>query len=160
VIVTGGNSGTGYATCLTLYNSGATVYMASRSPSKAKEAILNIRNGKSLGSGGILVDPTESESNSRNKKGTITFLELDLADLDSVERFVDEFKRKEDRLDLLFANAGVMASYVFYFLFGLRGVADGCRPQGLYTKQGYTLQFGTNVCLLYITYRESGLTCR
>ncbi|RXK39295.1 hypothetical protein M231_03374 [Tremella mesenterica] len=114
VIVTGGNSGTGYATCKALYEHGATIYMASRSEKRAEEAIAAIRAGAKTGMTGF---------------GQLIYLNLDLSDLDSVERFCSEFVARETKLDLLFANAGVMAS-----------------PAGLYTKQGYTLQFGTN-CL-------------
>nr|XP_019011017.1 pod-specific dehydrogenase [Kwoniella pini CBS 10737]OCF49798.1 pod-specific dehydrogenase [Kwoniella pini CBS 10737] len=115
VLVTGGNSGTGYATALSFYNAGAKVYIACRNEVLAKEAIENIKKGI-------------NGKNENDKKGIIEFVKLDLSDLNSVEVCAKEFIKKEDKLDILFANAGVMAS-----------------PEGLRTKQGYTLQFGTNV---------------
>ncbi|KAF6757289.1 hypothetical protein DFP72DRAFT_1113173 [Ephemerocybe angulata] len=57
-----------------------------------------------------------------------TFLQLDLSDLQSVKRAAEEFRRQETQLHMLFNNAGVMAP-----------------PVGQLTKQGYDLQFGTNV---------------
>ena len=56
----------------------------------------------------------------------ITFLELDLASLKSVQRASETFLASSDRLDLLINNAGIMA-----------------QPEGL-TTDGYELQFGTN----------------
>ncbi|PBK84749.1 NAD(P)-binding protein [Armillaria gallica] len=56
------------------------------------------------------------------------FLPLDLADLVSVRRGAEEFLSKEKQLHILFNNAGVMLS-----------------PMEMLTKQGYDLQFGTNV---------------
>ncbi|PYI14843.1 short chain dehydrogenase [Aspergillus violaceofuscus CBS 115571] len=57
----------------------------------------------------------------------IRFLQLDLASFDSVKAAAADFLRQESRLDLLVNNAGVMMT-----------------PEGL-TKEGYEIQFGTNV---------------
>ncbi|EJD37926.1 NAD(P)-binding protein [Auricularia subglabra TFB-10046 SS5] len=56
------------------------------------------------------------------------FLELDLADLASVRRAAQEFVAKETALHALFNSGGVMAC-----------------PIDMITKDGYDLQFGTNV---------------
>ncbi|KAF8883529.1 NAD-P-binding protein [Infundibulicybe gibba] len=56
------------------------------------------------------------------------FLKLDLADLDSVKAAAEEFLKAETRLDVLYNSGGVMIP-----------------PIGDVTKQGYDLQFGTNV---------------
>ncbi|KAH9849462.1 NAD(P)-binding protein [Lenzites betulinus] len=56
------------------------------------------------------------------------FLELDLADLASVKKSAQEFLSKESELHVLFNNAGVMFP-----------------PVQMLTKDGYDLQFGTNV---------------
>ncbi|PCH40328.1 NAD(P)-binding protein [Wolfiporia cocos MD-104 SS10] len=56
------------------------------------------------------------------------FLELDLSDLSSVRRAAKEFLSKESELHALFNNAGVMVP-----------------PIEMVTKDGYDMQFGTNV---------------
>ncbi|KAI8716847.1 hypothetical protein NCS52_00979200 [Fusarium sp. LHS14.1] len=63
-------------------------------------------------------DPTASD---------IVFLKLDLASFDSVKAAAAEFLSRETRLDILVNNAGIMMT-----------------PEGL-TKDGYEIQFGTNV---------------
>ncbi|KAI8995252.1 NAD-P-binding protein [Trametes punicea] len=55
-------------------------------------------------------------------------LQLDLADLHSIKRAAEEFLSKEQRLDVLFNSAGLMYP-----------------PVEETTKDGYDLQFGTNV---------------
>lgn len=70
----------------------------------------------------------EYETPNAAKVGTIEYINMDLSDLDSVERCANELKGKVQRLDMLFANAGIMAT-----------------DPGQFTKQGYPLQFGTNV---------------
>ncbi|KAH7913694.1 NAD(P)-binding protein [Hygrophoropsis aurantiaca] len=56
------------------------------------------------------------------------FLQLDLADLHSVKSAVVEFQRQEPALHILINNGGVMAC-----------------PVSVLTKDGYDMQFGTNV---------------
>ncbi|KAJ7226766.1 NAD-P-binding protein [Mycena pura] len=107
IIVTGGNSGLGFATSKVLVERGAKVYIATRSEAKAKEAIEQIANDTGK---------------------TPLFLKLDLADLDSVQAAANMFLSKENRLDVLYNSAGVMIP-----------------SKEAVTKQGYDLQFGTNV---------------
>jgi len=87
-IVTGANSGLGFETSRALLKAGAHVVMTARSMEKAaaaKTAILD-----ELGD-----VPIET-------------MLLDLADLESIRRFSDEFHRKHTRLDILVNNAGIM----------------------------------------------------
>ncbi|RSH88877.1 hypothetical protein EHS25_002539 [Saitozyma podzolica] len=122
VIVTGGNSGTGYITSRSLFHAGAKVYLACRNESKALDAIERIKAARKPKA------KPKPGSKTEYGVGELVYLNLDLMDLESVDRFADEFLSKENRLDILFANAGIMAT-----------------QEGLYTKQGYTIQFGTNV---------------
>jgi len=96
-LVTGGNSGTGYATCKALYDRGATVYMACRSEKRAEEAINAIKNGGVYGVDGISYPDKREGMNGFGHggkgKGKLVSLELDLADLRSVDRCVEEFAR-------------------------------------------------------------------
>ncbi|MFB6216026.1 MAG: oxidoreductase [Candidatus Aenigmatarchaeota archaeon] len=89
VVVTGANSGLGYAATKKLARHGAEVVMACRSSEKSREALKSIKRD--------IPDPE------------VILMELDLADLDSVRSFAGEFRRRYDSLDVLCNNAGVMA---------------------------------------------------
>ena len=112
-IVTGGNTGIGKETCKVLLNHGARVYLAARNRSKAEEAIEWLKRE----TGGKLAN----------------FLQLDLANLDSVRKAAAEFKEKEQELHILFNSGGVMMP-----------------PLDMKTSNGYDLQFGTNVIGHYL----------
>lgn len=88
-IVTGGNTGLGYQSCLELAKKNATVIIACRNSVKGKKAIKEIN--KTIG-----------------KKAYISTLSLDLSNYDSIRAFVKQFKQKHNRLDLLMNNAGVV----------------------------------------------------
>ena len=88
VIITGANSGLGFGASRELARKGAKVILACRSLEKAEEAILEIREE---------IPDADVEA-----------MELNLASLDSVRSFVEQFKEKYDRLDILINNAGVM----------------------------------------------------
>ncbi|KAJ5390380.1 uncharacterized protein N7496_001448 [Penicillium cataractarum] len=64
---------------------------------------------------------------SHPKAADIQFLQLDLASFESVKAAAAEYLHRESRLDILVNNAGIMMT-----------------PEGL-TKEGYEIQFGTNV---------------
>ncbi|KAG8993220.1 hypothetical protein FRB93_002057 [Tulasnella sp. JGI-2019a] len=88
MIVTGGNTGIGKETIQELLKKNAKVYMASRSRTRAEEAINDLEN--------------------KTGKRAI-FLELDLASLDSITKAAKEFQRHETVLDVLFNSGGVMS---------------------------------------------------
>jgi len=88
VIVTGGNSGIGYFAIERFLKEGAQVVMASRSKARAEEAIQNLQALK--------------------LPGSVSFIELDLMSLASVQQFVAQFKKQYSSLDLLVNNAGIM----------------------------------------------------
>ncbi|KAJ3851453.1 NAD-P-binding protein [Lentinula lateritia] len=92
-LVTGGNTGIGYATIEFLAQKGAKVYMASRSKEKAQKAIGEI-GAELQNSGG------EGES-----RGSIHWFKLELSDPRSVKEAATEFLAKEERLDILVNNA-------------------------------------------------------
>lgn len=105
-IVTGGNSGIGTETVKALMVAGAKVIMTSRSIAAGEDV------AKTLASDG-------------NIKGSVVVKQLDLADLQSVRRLSDELQ-KEDRIDMLICNAGVMLA-----------------PESK-TADGFELHWGTN----------------
>ncbi|WP_010204557.1 oxidoreductase [Salinibacterium sp. PAMC 21357] len=87
-IVTGANSGLGFETSRALLKAGAHVVMTMRSAAKAETAATRL-----LGELGEV---------------SLETMLLDLADLESIRRFSDEFHSKHSRLDLLINNAGIM----------------------------------------------------
>ncbi|MER7245200.1 oxidoreductase [Kribbella sp. NPDC000426] len=104
-LVTGATSGLGYETALELLRHGADVLVAARNPEKAAQA---------------------AETLTQKAGRAPIVLELDLADLASVEKAAGEVSTSYERLDLLINNAGVMA------------------PPYRETVDGFELQIGTN----------------
>lgn len=105
-IVTGANTGLGYETALALYKAGAKVTVACRNEAKAEAAVekMQLENGA----------------------GSLEIGILDLASLDSVKKFAENFKNTHNQLHILVNNAGV-------------GI-----PPASKTVEGYELQFGVN----------------
>lgn len=108
-IVTGGTGGIGKYLVEILYDQNAKVYIAARSGSKTKKMMEDL------------------ELKYPESKGRLIFLKLELDDLTTIKASAEEFLAKEDRLDVLWNNAGVMIP-----------------PEGSKTKQGYELQLGIN----------------
>jgi retinol dehydrogenase-12 len=117
-IVTGGYAGVGWQLTNILYQHNATIYVAGRSTEKGEKAIGEFKKAHP------------------NSKGTLHFLNLDLADLSTIKASADEFMSKEQRLDVLWNNAGVMWP-----------------PQGSKSTQGFELQMATN-CLGHFLFAE------
>ncbi|KAM5343785.1 hypothetical protein ACJ41O_012322 [Fusarium nematophilum] len=103
VLITGCSSGIGVDTARAIYRTGATIFATARDVEKAKRAL------------GDLTDSSR-----------VHFLHLDLSSLASVRAAAESFKSKSSQLNILIANAGVMAS-----------------PEGR-TADGFETQFGTN----------------
>ena len=105
-LITGASSGLGLETARALHQKGATVVMACRSPRKAEAARQQLLE--------------------MHCEGALDLVDLDLADLTSVQRCSAAIHSRYGRLDLLINNAGVMA------------------PPRLVSRQGYELQWATN----------------
>jgi retinol dehydrogenase-13 len=86
-IVTGANSGVGLETTRQLIKQGGHVVMACRRTDAGEEVAKSFSG----------------------LKGSYEVIKLDLADLQSVRDFVDEFLKKYDRLDGLACNAGLVS---------------------------------------------------
>ncbi|KAL1604766.1 putative secondary metabolism biosynthetic enzyme [Paraconiothyrium brasiliense] len=110
-IVTGGTSGIGFELCRILYHAQGTVYLTGRSEESARASNSRI------------------EALSTAARGKLDFLEISLDDLSTIKPAVTRFLEKEDRLDVLFNNAGVSNP-----------------PVGSVSPQGHELQLATN-CL-------------
>lgn len=88
-IVTGANSGLGFASAKALAEKGATVVMACRSEERGREALQQVE--KAAATQPVL-------------------LQLDLSDLQSVRQFSEQFTHQYGQLDILMNNAGIMAT--------------------------------------------------
>lgn len=105
--ITGGTAGLGAGTVsLLATHNPAHIYFSGRNNKKAQEVIEKVK--------------------SSHPDVPISFIEMDLADLASVKVGAEKFLAQADRLDVLYANAGIMAL-----------------PPGT-TVDGYEIQFGTN----------------
>jgi NAD(P)-dependent dehydrogenase (short-subunit alcohol dehydrogenase family) len=107
VLITGANSGIGFEAARTLSEKGATVIMAVRDLKKGQTALDQIK---------VQIPAADTE-----------LMQLDLADLESVRKFSDEYHSRYSSLDVLINNAGVMYP-----------------PKRESTRDGFELQFGIN----------------
>jgi retinol dehydrogenase 12 len=117
-LITGGAAGIGKELARILFSAGATVYIAGRSLSNIEKAMKDIEHS-----------PVQLQSAAATPAtGRMVPLILDLADLPFIKPAVEKLKQQTSKLDVAFLNAGVMVP-----------------PRGSKTKQGYELQWGTNV---------------
>ncbi|XP_017014843.2 retinol dehydrogenase 11 isoform X1 [Drosophila takahashii] len=105
-IVTGGNTGLGKETVMELARRGATVYMACRNKEKGEIARRQII--KETGNSNVFSK------------------ECDLSSLESIRKFVEDFKKEQRELHFLINNAGVF-----------------WEPRRL-TKEGFEMHLGVN----------------
>jgi NAD(P)-dependent dehydrogenase (short-subunit alcohol dehydrogenase family) len=106
-IVTGANSGIGLETARRLAGAGAEVILAVRNPAKGAEAMADITTS--------------------NPGTTVSAESLDLSSLASVSAFSARMAERDQPIDLLVNNAGIMAV-----------------PKREVTADGFELQLGTN----------------
>lgn len=106
VVITGSNIGIGKETAVGVAEQGATTVLACRNQEKAAAAAAEVKE--------------------RTGSADVHLVELDLADLGSVQRAAEEIQQRWDRLDVLVNNAG------------------GIWSERQLTKQGFEQTFGVN----------------
>jgi NAD(P)-dependent dehydrogenase (short-subunit alcohol dehydrogenase family) len=94
ILITGANSGVGYAAAVELARHGATVLMACRDRNRGEAALKQLQRAATCPESAV--PPAE-------------LVLLDLASLDSIRRVIDELAAMGKPLDGLINNAGVMA---------------------------------------------------
>jgi NAD(P)-dependent dehydrogenase (short-subunit alcohol dehydrogenase family) len=107
-LVTGASAGLGQETARAIAAHGGNVVMGVRDTEKGDRAAAPVREAAAA------------------TGATVELREVDLASLASVRAFTDRVASEHDRLDVIVANAGIMAT-----------------PEGR-TEDGFELQFGTN----------------
>lgn len=112
-IVTGGSSGVGFELSRILYAAGGSVYMLTHNEARALKAIEDIK--------------TSVAAAKTSTPGVLKFIHLDLADLSTIPASVAAFRAAENRLDILYNNAGIASA-----------------PLDYKTAQGLEPHFGTN----------------
>lgn len=90
IIITGANSGLGFASARMMAANGGAVILGVRSLERGQAAAQRIQNAQ--------------------PSGSVKVMHVDLANLVSVKAFVAEFSSQFDQLDILMNNAGVMAT--------------------------------------------------
>ncbi|ORY25376.1 NAD(P)-binding protein [Rhizoclosmatium globosum] len=106
ILITGGNTGLGLETAKQLAGHGATVIFTSRSEKNGEAAVKTIKEAY--------------------PSANVTFLQMDLASVQSVKAFATQFLATYSTLNILINNAGVMAC-----------------PK-TFTTDGFETQFGVN----------------
>lgn len=109
-IITGASSGIGVETARAMHEAGVGLYLAVR----------NIEQGKEI------AKQLKASAASIASDAPIDVLKLELDSLQSVRHFAEQFLKKNQALNILVCNAGVMAT-----------------PEGQ-TKDGFETQFGIN----------------
>jgi short chain dehydrogenase len=90
IVITGANSGIGFEACKRLIKQGHTIILACRTINKAQDAIGRIQHNEIMMNNGKLIPA-----------------ECDLADLTSIEKFVNNLSATFEKIDTLCLNAGV-----------------------------------------------------
>ena len=108
VLITGASAGLGQETARAVVAHGANVVLGVRDVAKGERAAEPVRAAAA------------------NRGAVVELREVDLASLSSIRAFTDGVINDHDRLDVIIANAGVMAT-----------------PEGR-TADGFETQFGTN----------------
>lgn len=110
-IVTGGYSGIGVESVRALVAAGATVTVPARNRAKAEKALAHV-------------------------SGDILIADMDLGDLNSVEKFTSEFAHSHSSLDGLINNAGIMACPLSRIGKGWESQFATCHIGHFYLTQG------------------------
>ncbi|KAG0208558.1 hypothetical protein BGX33_006188, partial [Mortierella sp. NVP41] len=107
VIVTGANSGLGYATTVALASHGAHVFLACRSETKALEAMERVKNEIKKNPKAIY---PKSANGATTTEPALDFLKLDLNDMNDCHRAARTFLERGLPLHILINNGGIMTS--------------------------------------------------
>jgi NAD(P)-dependent dehydrogenase (short-subunit alcohol dehydrogenase family) len=96
-LVTGANKGIGFEVVRDLARKGFHVFLGARNEKAGEAAAEKLRT-----------EGVKEEYGENKRHGAITVLKIDVSKPDSIRRAAEEFSRKNDRLDTLVNNAGIL----------------------------------------------------
>ena len=111
ILITGGNAGIGYETAKDLLRRGLT----SSSVFATGLALLGARvviACRNINKGRLALTKLNAETDC--EKNNIRLMECDLSSFDSIRKFAKLYNEKEDRLDVLICNAGLVYTPTIY----------------------------------------------
>jgi NAD(P)-dependent dehydrogenase (short-subunit alcohol dehydrogenase family) len=91
-LVTGANKGIGFETVRQLRREGFHVFLGARDEKEGKAA----------------AEKLNQEARQKEDYGEVTFLKIDIKNIDSIRAGAEEFSKTSDRLDALVNNAGIL----------------------------------------------------
>lgn len=92
MLVTGANKGIGFETARQLLREGFRVFLGARDEKTGKAA----------------AEKLKSEAGRAADKADVTFIKIDISNIDSINSAAEEFGKQSDRLDALVNNAGIL----------------------------------------------------
>lgn len=116
ILITGSNTGVGFAAAHMLAAEGHTVYLAARNESAGREAVCVHHIDNDEFSQKELTKISTSFISAKIKKEKsldVKFVQLDVTDIASIKAAVATVEKAEGKLDVLVNNAGAPTSPVF-----------------------------------------------
>ncbi len=98
-LVTGANKGIGFEVARQLARRNFHVFIGARKSDAGLAAAEKLRKEGEAEAGRAIEEKND---------GTVTFLQIDITDIDSIQRAAEEFARQADHLDTLVNNAGIL----------------------------------------------------
>jgi NAD(P)-dependent dehydrogenase (short-subunit alcohol dehydrogenase family) len=97
-LVTGANKGIGFEVVRQLAREGFRVFLGAREEKAGQAAAEKLNKESGSPDSGLVTGHTS----------LVTFLKIDITNIDSIKRATDEFSKQSDRLDALVNNAGIL----------------------------------------------------
>jgi len=106
-LVTGANKGIGFETVRQLRREGFHVFLSARDEKAGRAAADKLNNESGIHDSNLVT----KASPARTHSSLVTFLRIDIANIDSIKSAAAEFSKQSDRLDALVNNAGILLDY-------------------------------------------------
>ena len=113
-LVTGANKGIGFEIARDLARKGFHVFLGARDTNAGEAAVQKLNKESGTPDSGLVTNASPARTHTPaapkyNEGGSlITFLKIDITNIDSIKRAAEEFSKQSDRLDALVNNAGIL----------------------------------------------------